>query len=253
MSAQANQANEAPEKMIERVRKLLERASHESTPAAEATACMEMATELAAKYGIKRAMLAARNPDADPLTEGIFDLDPPWSLDQANFLNNLAIAMRCAAVEIHRPEEDGKGHRLHILGFQSDIERATLLFAHAMIQVWRAEQKTSVPAAYSRTPSQKRTWKRRFVQGCMQEVIMRVRKIEGLAAAEAEGQTNGTELMLASRASRAQAAMRKAYPEIENTAVAWSGAGLREGRAAGAKFDLGQGHVASGRKGAIES
>jgi len=56
---------EAPDKLLDRVRKLLAKAEDESCTPPEAEALTAKAAELMAKYGIDRALLAAVRPETD--------------------------------------------------------------------------------------------------------------------------------------------------------------------------------------------
>jgi len=59
------QLTEAPERLLDRVRKLLAQAEDDSVTPAEAQAFTGKAAELMAKYGIDRALLAADRPETD--------------------------------------------------------------------------------------------------------------------------------------------------------------------------------------------
>ena len=56
---------EAAAALLDRVRKLLTKAESDGVTAAEAEALTAKAAELMAKYGIDRALLAARRPETD--------------------------------------------------------------------------------------------------------------------------------------------------------------------------------------------
>ena len=70
--------NDAPDKLLDRVRKLLAKAEDESVTPPEAQALTAKAAELMARYGIDRAMLAAARPETDAPASRLIDVDNPW-------------------------------------------------------------------------------------------------------------------------------------------------------------------------------
>ncbi|MGH3159124.1 MAG: DUF2786 domain-containing protein, partial [Streptosporangiaceae bacterium] len=75
---------DAPGALLERVRKLLAKAEAEGVTPAEAEALTGKAAELMAKYGIDRALLAARRPETDHPADRKVDVDNPWARVQAH-------------------------------------------------------------------------------------------------------------------------------------------------------------------------
>ena len=69
---------EAPDKLLDRVRKLLAKAEDEGVTPPEAQALTAKAAELMAKYGIDRALLAAARPETDAPASRMVDIDNPW-------------------------------------------------------------------------------------------------------------------------------------------------------------------------------
>ena len=93
---------DTPGALLERVRKLLAKAEAEGVTPAEAEALTAKATELMARYGIDRALLAAARPDTDRQASRIIDVYNPWSQVKAHLLGGLASAIRCACVQLPR-------------------------------------------------------------------------------------------------------------------------------------------------------
>ena len=89
---------EAAAALLARVRKLLAKAEAEGVTPAEAEALTAKAAELMAKYGIDRALLAARRPETDHPADRKLDIDNPWARVQAHLLCGLASALRCQCV-----------------------------------------------------------------------------------------------------------------------------------------------------------
>ena len=69
--------------MLEKVRKLLAKAEDPGCTPAEAAAFNDKATELIAKYGVDRALLAAAAPEADPVGDRVISVYAPYALDKA--------------------------------------------------------------------------------------------------------------------------------------------------------------------------
>src|SRR5258708_13303088 len=92
------QLTEAPERLLDRVRKLLAQAEDDSVTPAEAQAFTAKAAELMAKYGIDRALLAAERPETDPPANRMLDIDNPWAREKAHLLSGLASALRCQCI-----------------------------------------------------------------------------------------------------------------------------------------------------------
>src|SRR2546423_5896190 len=96
-----------------------------------------------AKYGIDRALLAARRPETDRPADRVIDIGNPWARVQAHLLGGLAAALRCQCVILpHR----GPGSRIHLFGFASDIERTDVLYTSLLIQMWQGLAATPPPA-----------------------------------------------------------------------------------------------------------
>jgi hypothetical protein len=70
--------SETPDKLLDRVRKLLAKAEDESVTPPEAEALTAKAAELMAKYGIDRALPAAARPETDTPGSRLADIDNPW-------------------------------------------------------------------------------------------------------------------------------------------------------------------------------
>ena len=143
---------EAPERLLERVRKLLAKAEAEGVTIAEAQALTAKAAELMAKYGIDRALLAARQPESDKPDNRVVETYNPWARVQAHLLCGLAAALRCQCILL--PSQAGQ--RVHIFGYASDLERADVLYTSVLIQMWHGLATADVPVA---APSV-RAWRR---------------------------------------------------------------------------------------------
>ena len=128
--------------LLERVRKLLAKAEAAGVTREEAEAFTAKAAELMARYGIDRALLAARRPETDHPADRKVDIDNPWARVQAHLLCGVAAAMRCQCVLLPRPDP---GTRIHIFGFASDIERTDVLYTSLLLQMWQGLAVAQVP------------------------------------------------------------------------------------------------------------
>jgi hypothetical protein len=241
---------EASAKLLGRVRKLLAKAEDESVTPPEAQALTAKAAELMAKYGIDRALLAADQPDTDQPSSRMLDLDNPWSRVKAHLLCGLGSALRCQAIMLHTTN----GLKVHVFGYESDLERMDVLYTSVLIQMWHGLAATEVPR-YTRSV---RAWRRSWLLGYATAVIAKVRAAEAAAVDEAnrhqpwlhrdEGKT--TALVLADRSLAIKRAAHDAYPLTRTARVTYSGTGYRDGHAAGQRADIGQGRV-GGRRSAL--
>jgi hypothetical protein len=226
---------EAPGALLDRVRKLLVKAEAVGVTPAEAEALTAKAAELMAKYGIDRALLAARRPETDRPAERIIDITNPWARVQAHMLCGLAAAMRCQCVILPRP---GPGTRIHMFGFASDIERSDVLYTSLLVQMWQGLAVAEVPA-WSRNI---RAWRRSWLLGFASAVVGRVRAAEQQAASQAvtpSGDGSKTAVVLADRNQVIQRNLAVAYPHIRKSKVTYTGNGYGAGYSEGQRADIG--------------
>jgi hypothetical protein len=226
---------EAPDKLLDRVRKLLAKAEDESVTAAEAQALTAKAAELMAKYGIDRALLAARRPETDRPDSRIVEIYNPWARVQAHLLCGLAAALRCQCILLPA----GEGQRVHVFGYASDIERADVLYTSVLIQMWHGLTASEVPARADNV----RAWRRSWLLGFAAAVIAKVRAAEQRAeqsvqAAPGSGSSRAT-LVLADRSLVIRQNVAQAYPATRTARVTYTGSGYGAGFAKGKQADIG--------------
>jgi hypothetical protein len=227
---------DAPERLLDRVRKLLTQAEDEAVTPAEAQAFTAKAAELMAKYGIDRALLAADQPETDQPTNRVLDIDNPWAREKAHLLCGLASALRCHCILLGGR---GPGSKVHIFGFGSDIERTDLLYTSILIQMSHGLAGARVPD-WSSSP---RAWRRSWLLGFATAVIARVRQAEHGAMVAATDRTrsgsNRAALVLADRSAVIRRQVEHAYPITRKTRVTYSGSGYRDGYERGQRADIG--------------
>jgi hypothetical protein len=224
--------------LLARIRALLAKAEATEFPE-EAETLTAKASELMAKYGIEQAMLADADPTSDPI--GDHDriwMDAPYTRDKAYLLNSVAHALGCRTI-IHS-WKGGKA-AVTMFGFQSDRERAELLFTSLLVQAAHALAVTPVPPGEG-----KAAYRRSWFQGYSSAIYWRLKKAEDAAreraSADDERVASGrsTALVLADRGVQVERAWaERAAGMKKSSARRLSGSGTRAGYAAGQRADLG--------------
>jgi hypothetical protein len=239
---------DAPDRLLDRVRKLLAKAEADGVTAAEAQALTAKAAELMAKYGIDRALLAATRPETDQPGNRIVQLYNPWARVQAHLLCGLADALRCQCILL--PAKAGQ--RVHVFGYASDIERADVLYTSVLVQMWHGLVAAPVPARAENV----RAWRRSWLLGYAAAVIARVRAAEQRAqgaAGEPGRDSSRTALVLADRSMVIRQNVARAYPVTRTARVTYTGSGYANGYAEGKRADIGTGRVGRPRARALSS
>jgi hypothetical protein len=221
--------------LLDRVRKLLAKAEGDGVTTHEAEALTAKAAELMARYGIDRARLAAIRPETDRPADRVFDIDNPWASVKIYLLAHVASALRCACVEVDRPA----GRRLHVFGYGSDLERATILYASLLVQMNRGLAAEQIPV----TGASARAWRRSWMLGYASAAAARIRDAEERAA-EAAGYPESSIvptacIVLASRAEVVTRLADETYPHTRETRVTYGGTGYQDGYREGGKADIG--------------
>ena len=230
--------------LLERVRKLLAKAEADGATPAEAEAFTAKATELMARYGIDRALLAAAQPQTDQPASKIINVANPWSQVKAHLLGGLASALRCACVQLPRT---GAGARIHVFGYASDLERAELLYTSLLIQMAHALTAAGLPANARSVRAYRRSW----LLGFTSAVVGRVRAAEDRAAAATTHEPvtgKSTEVVLADRALAVRNECAQAYPVTRKMRVTYTGTGYRDGYAEGQRADVGAARLPGSRR-----
>ncbi|SCF46038.1 Protein of unknown function (DUF2786) [Micromonospora matsumotoense] len=217
------------EAMLSKVRKLLAQAEDAACTPAEAAAFTAKATELIARYGVDRALLAARDPTTDPVGDRVVDVVAPYARDKAGLLAAVADPLRCRCVR--RPA--GSGFALHLFGFASDLERVDLLFTSLLVQAAHGLAGTVVPPG-----EHPAAFRRSWLAGFARVISDRLRVAEADAVAQRD--TSSVALVLADRSDRVARRVTEVYPRLRTTPIRrLAGSGFGAGAAAGHRADLG--------------
>jgi hypothetical protein len=215
--------------MLSKVRKLLAKAEDPACTVAEAEAFTAKAADLIARYGVDRALLAARDPASDPVGDRVIELVAPYALDKAGLLAAVAGALRCRSVR----RRDGSGFAMHLFGFASDLERVEILFTSLLVQAAHGLAGAPVPAG-----DHPAAFRRSWLAGFATAIGERLRRAESVAASDPSAPS--VALVLADRSTHVERRLAEFYPRLRTAgARRLAGSGLSQGVAAGRRADLG--------------
>jgi len=220
--------------LLDRVRKLLAKAEDEGVTPHEAEALTAKAAELMARHGIDRAILGHLQPGTDKPIDRVFTIDRPWADVKAYLLSHLATSLRCEVIEIDAP---GGSRRLHVFGYASAIDRASILYSSLLVQMSRALAVQHVPAGLTSV----RGWRRSWMLGYATTATALVRDAEQRAAREAGDlplSGPSTALILADRTAIVRRLADDAYPATRPTRVTCAHDGYADGYAQGQRADI---------------
>ena len=229
---------------LQTIRALLAKAEATNYPA-ERDAFNAKANELIARYGIDEALLAASKAERE--TVGVRDLwvEAPYARDKATLANNIYTPLGCKLIQVTGVTAD-KRIKLKVFGYDSDLNRAEILYTSLLIQVLRGM--ATVPSAgHQRTTAANR---RSFMAGFIVEVERRLRAAEERAKAEAEPTPGvSTALVLRDRSAAVQDAYEERYPKgsVRKSKTTYRGNAFGAGQAAGMRADIGQGRIGQER------
>lgn len=236
---------EAHEKILRRIRGLLDRAEHAETPAGESDACMAKAMQLMADYGIQRAMLAAAGRVDDPIDGTRFRINNPYSREKCGLLCTIAYALGCKVIEHHCT---GRAiDSATVIGAASTRERIEVLYTSLLLQVTHGMLRE--PRSW--TASETRRIRVSYFVGFSAAVRTRLREAEARATREYDAARSahpgingpGTALVLADRAALIDQRTAELFPDLIKPRKLRAGnydkAALRNGAAAGAVADIG--------------
>ncbi|MDG4834456.1 DUF2786 domain-containing protein [Solwaraspora sp. WMMD1047] len=229
--------------ILSKVRKLLAKAEDPACTPAEAAAFTAKATELIARYGVDRALLAAADPTSDPVGDLVIEVIPPYALDKAGLLAGVAGALRCRSVR----RRERAGYAMHLFGFASDLERAELLYTSLLVQAAHGLAAAEVPPGQHAA-----AFRRSWLVGFTGVVAQRLRAAERAAAGAAPTGESSMALVLADRSDRVKRRLAEVYPMSRSApSRRLAGGGRRSGADAGRRADLGGTGLAGESRGAL--
>ena len=128
-----------PEKLLDRVRKLVALACDDRAPEPERDAAMSLAQALMTKHAIDEARLGAVGQTTEHVVNRVFTMPAPYSKAKAYGFSLVACAVGLKTVNLpaRRSVPGLKEWRLHVFGYESDVEFFDFLLASLMVQMTR--------------------------------------------------------------------------------------------------------------------
>lgn len=230
-----------------KVQKLLAMAEDPGATPAEAEAFSRKAEAIMARYAITEAMLQAAGTKAEePIVNVRFDIGDPYALVKRDLAFAVANTFSCRGVG-HPGTRYVNGRRkrtqaMTVIGYQSDVDKVQMLLGSLFIQMSRALVHTPVPSHINA-----RTFRTSLCIGFKDSVWIRLQAMKKQAVHESG---SGTDLVLADRSSRVEAAQRDMFPNLTNVPFVKSRSmtGYRTGRVEGDRADIGLSRVGGERK-----
>ncbi len=224
-----------PDRTLARIRALLAKAEHPSTPPPEAEAMSEKAAELMARYAIDEALVDAASPTGVAPGGRAVAVPPPYAVPKSVLLSGVATAYRVRAV-ISR-DASGEGRLCTLVGFPSDIALVEMLFTSLLLQASAAMRLAS------NGQCRVRAFRHAFLMGYAGTVTRRVVAAQQRSVDEEVSKgAASTEVVLADRRDAVDRATAEMFPRLGRLRTTVSdGGGLVAGQAAGARADLSSG------------
>lgn len=237
--------SEETTKRLETVRKLLAKADDPACSANEREAIMDKVTQLMVTYSIEQAMLDSSDKDKrdEKPTNVQFKFKAPYVGENMLILSGLARVFGCKAIRVG-------DNFMRIFGFNSDIERVYLLYASLSLQMMTALQQ-----AQADKPKyvHGKTYNSNFVKGFAREVVAKVSLAYTKAKNEARNSSTGSgmDIVLADRKQLVDMALNEAFPHTKPITLSGKPNGYEgytQGKAAGARADVGSSRIGSSRR-----
>lgn len=235
------------ESILSKIRGLLAKAESPAATQPEIEAYTRKAEELIHKYAVDTAMLAAQDKTTTDLP-GQRRIDLPLLYGRAKMGLLSAVAEHLGCRTIWLKGRGDKQYTLILVGFESDIDLAEILFTSLLNQAHNEMVTNSDNAkriygwSGIKGSSKIRSYRASFMLAYAGRITTRLAQIREARSPERPG----TALVLANRAQQVDDAFAKAFPHAETAdrARAQNIAGIRDGARAASRADLGQGKVA---------
>ncbi|MGW1002018.1 DUF2786 domain-containing protein [Streptomyces sp. NPDC002520] len=230
-----------PETLLGKVRALLRKAENPAATEDEARVYLDKAYELMAKYGIEQAVLDDVT-EAERPVDRIVDLHPPYVKEGRRLLARIGYEMRCRSVY---PGGKDNRHRVHLFGFEADIQATEVLFASLRLQMLEGADRAD--RLHRPAGEDARAYKRSWMLGFIREVTERIGAAQRTASAAVEegNEADGTggrsvALVLADRTMVVEARLAAQYPKLNKTRpTKFKGTGYWQGVSDGRDADIG--------------
>lgn len=224
------------DQLLDKVRAMLALAESERDLGHEDTADAHTATAMRwmAKYGIDEALAKARAKVSHKPTDKVFTIQAPYANTKNRLLALVARALHCEPILMNTR---GSSERVHVFGFESDLELVGMLYTSLLLQMSSALSRHEFgPWITGRALMAER---RSFMFGFMGGVKPRLEAAYALAEAEADDTgTTGKELVLASRELAVKSAMQAKYQNLRTVRTTTTGRSYDDGHAAGQRANI---------------
>lgn len=232
---------------LRRVQALLAKAESTEFPE-EAEALLAKAQELMSRHAIDEALLAAAGaaPAQTVATVEVL-VDAPYARAKASLLANVALANGCRCVRLGA---SAGTVRVVLVGFRSEVDSTTRLFAALTLHGARTMLSTPVPLGETA-----RRFRHAFLVAYAHRIGGRLREAAAGAVRSADSQAReaggaSVAVALADRSHQVDRAFREAFPFTTRARVSSSSwAGATAGRAAADRADLGAARIGGGPRG----
>lgn len=224
------------DQVLDKVRAMLAKAEGERELGNEAYAdeCTAIAMRWMAKHGIDEKLAKARANTSSKPTDKVFTVEAPYANTKNRLLSMVARALHCEPLLLHT---SGPAERVHVFGFESDIELVEMLYTSLLLQMSSAMARHRFPVwCTGRTLMAER---RSFMLGFIVGVKPRLEAAYALAVAEADDSgTTGKELVLASRDLAVKNALSAQYPSVRLVRTTTTGRSGGAGQEAGRRANI---------------
>ncbi|MET8980989.1 DUF2786 domain-containing protein [Streptomyces sp. NPDC004539] len=219
------------------IQALLAKAEDSATPEAEAELARTRAMEMMAKYGVDEALLSDGQPSRDAIVTRNVDLPNPWSMPRARLMYFIAEAVGCQP--IHIGARGAGTRRVQIVGYESDVQRAEILYASLLLQMFNGLNAQAVPYGVRSARAWRNSWQVGFIVRVTDRLKATEEAARAAAGAEMSAAGRSGELVLADRDAMVQAAFKVENPSVRTQRGSYSGNGYGAGVAAGNRADIG--------------
>lgn len=224
------------DQLLDKVRAMLALAESERDLGHEEAADSHTATAMRwmAKHGIDEKLAMARAHASHKPIDKVFTIQAPYANTKNRLLAVVARALHCQPILM---TTRGSAERVHVFGFESDIELVDLLYTSLLLQMSSAMARHPFPEWVSGRGLMAE--RRSFMFGFMGAVKPRLEAAYALAEAEADDSgTTGKELVLASRDLAVKTAVDDMYPSLRSVRTTTTGRSYKYGHAAGERANI---------------
>lgn len=246
------------DRILDKIRNLLALAENAGTPE-ESENARAKAEAMMLRHSIDAAMLAdSGRAQSEEIVQRTITISAPYTKEKTTLFGVVTHNLMCQALYDTEWRYNAKTRRhtrtwtkgatATIVGFESDVDRAEMLFTSLLLQASRDVMRA--------TPANPRedvaTYRSSWMLGFAAAVHNRLAEIHRRTRSEVDADNRGgrgTELVLADRRSLVDARYREWFPDtVTGKPVTSSGSGKGHGYRAGQKADLGQTRVGGDRR-----